>query len=118
MSTKFTLWIIDDKWMIVWYYDAYQDKNTCRLKLGTQKKNKVGNSEILFLNKRKIIWTITWNVKFDWPSNHNRDLDFLFCHTHLSLYRKSHIMLKSFVSLLSFSSYYNNYWERIRQISS
>ena len=27
-------------------------------------------------------------------------------------------MLKSFVSLLSFSSYYNNYWERIRQISS
>ena len=29
-----------------------------------------------------------------------------------------HIMLKSFVSLLSFSSYYNNYWERIRQISS
>ena len=50
MSTKFTLWIIDDKWMIVWYYDAYQDKNTCRLKLGTQKKNKVGNSEILFLS--------------------------------------------------------------------
>lgn len=57
MSTKFTLWIIDDKWMIVWFYDcmivwfydfmiydcmivwfyaAYQDKNTCRVKLGTQ----------------------------------------------------------------------------------